>query len=117
MCLDQVFVCKVDARWEDRARDHLLSVTKEMVVVGIAIIGEGKHQRRSPAAPGASAALCIIGRRRRNVAKMDSGEVADVDSKLHRRRTEENRQLAFPELFLALDSKIHWHLAGVLGRG
>jgi hypothetical protein len=74
---------KFDARWRDRVGDHLLAVVEEMVVVGIAIGREGKHQRGSSATPGAPAALRIIRRRRRDVAEMNGDEVADVDAELH----------------------------------
>jgi hypothetical protein len=117
MRLDEILVGKVDARWGDRAGDHLLSVAEEMVVVSIAIGREGEHQRGSPAASGAPAALRVIRGRWRDVAKMNSDEVTDVDTQLHGRRAEEDRQFACFEFILALDPKVCRHLAGMFGRG
>ena len=86
-----------------------------MVVVGVAIGRKREHQRRSSATPGAPAALGVVGRRWRDIAKVDGGEIADVDPELHRRRAEEHRQLALLEFLLALDAKLRRNLPGVVG--
>ena len=67
------------------------------MIVSIAIAAERNHQGGSPAAPGAPAALGVVGRRRRDVAQVNGGEVADIDAKLHGRRAEQGRELADSE--------------------
>ena len=117
MRLDKLLVGKIGLRRRHRTRDHLPAVAKVVVIVGVAISGEGKHQGRSAAATGATTALRIIRGGRWEVPQMDDGEIANIDAEFHGRRAKEDRKLALFELLLALDPQVCGDLAGVLGRG
>ena len=76
------------------AVDHRLRVAEEVLVVRALRRAVGENERRLAAAAGATAALRVVGRRRRDVAQVDGVQRRDVDAELHRRRAEEHRQEA-----------------------
>ena len=61
----------------------------------------GDDERRLPRTPGATGTLGVVRRRRRHVAHPDSVQVGDVDTQLHGRRAEQQRQVTGTELLLA----------------
>lgn len=114
--LDELLIREVEARRRHRTGDHRRRLPEVMPVVGVAVAGEGKHQRRPPAAARAAAPLGAIGGVGRDVAQVHDRELADVDPELHRRGAAQDRELAPPELRLAPHAVLGRHLAGVLAR-
>ncbi len=100
---DQIFVGQVHARWCDGAGDHALRAIEEVLVVRAAGCAVGKDERGLSAPAGAPAALRVVGRRRRNVAQVDDVQLGDVDAQLHRRRAEQDRQVAGAESLFAVE--------------
>ena len=100
VALDETAVGKVEQGRAHLAMDHCLGVTEEILVVGALrrAVGQGKGGLTAP--PGPATALGIVCRGRRDVPEVDGVERRDVDTKFHRRRTEEDRQepAAFAEV-------------------
>ena len=113
---DQVPVPQVDARRRHRSGHHASRLAVEVLVVGAAPGAVGEDESGLSAAPGASAALRVVGRSGRNVAQVDEVELGDVDAELHGRGAEQERQLAFPKARLAVLAVLGGHLSGVLAR-
>ena len=116
MGLDQLLVGEIEARRRHGTRDHRGRLREIVPVVGVAVAGEGEHQRRPAAAPGTAAALRVVGRVGRNVPQMHDRELADVDAQLHGRGAAQDREVALAERRLAQHPVLGRHLPGVLGR-
>ena len=112
----QVPIAQVDPGRGDRARDHLAGSSEVVLVVRAAARAVRVHQRRLAATAGPSAALRIVGRGRRHVAHVDHVQLRNVDAQLHRRRTEQQRQLRAAEPVLALFTIVARDLRRVLPR-
>ena len=56
-----------------------------------------KHKRGLATTAGAAAALSVIGRRGRNIAKIDGVQFANIDAQFHRWAAIENRKFRFRE--------------------
>ena len=113
---DQVPVPQIDARRRHCSGHHAGRLAVEVLVVGAAPGAVGEDESGLPPAPGASAALRVVGRSGRNVAQVDEVELGDVDAELHGRGAEQERQLAFPKARLAVLAVLGGHLSGVLAR-
>ena len=114
MRTDEVAVAKVDPGRRHAAGNHPDRLTVEVLIVRAASGAVGEYHGRLPASAGASAALRVVGRRRRNVAQIDQVQLLDVDAQFHRRRAEHERKLAVTEAVLPLLPVLRRHLRGVL---
>src|SRR5581483_10518645 len=93
--------------------NHALALAEEVLIVDVPLRGKRQNQRRSAASSRASAALRVVSRCGRHVAEMDAVEVSDVDTKLHRRRTEQGGQLSLAETLLTVDAVVDVDLTRV----
>ena len=85
VALDQIPVAKIDRWRDDDPVDQLLHTLEEVLIVRALGGAVGHDQGRLAAAPGASAALGVIRRRRRGIPEIDDVHRGDVDTKLHGR--------------------------------
>ena len=99
---DEFFVLEVDAGRVYCAGDHFFALLEEVLIVGVALGGEGQDQRRVAVAAGPAAALGVVGGGGRDIAQVDGVEVGDVYAELHRGGAEEGGQHAVAEAALAL---------------
>src|SRR4051812_40484860 len=89
---------------------------EEILVVRAAERAVGKYQGRLTATTSTTAALRVVGRRRRDVAQIDRVQILNVDAQLHSRRTEKDRQFGHAKVVFALNAKWTRHLRGVFAR-
>ena len=89
---NQVLVCQVDCGRSHAAGHHPGGVGEKILIVRRPGRAVGDHERGLAAASGTSAALRVVGGRGRHVAHVHRVEHRDVNAKLHRRGTEEDRQ-------------------------
>src|SRR5579883_1838040 len=85
-------VVQQKARDRNRASNNLLRVLIEILVVWAtrrADAAENRNQGGLALAPGASGALGVVGGRRRHIAHIDGGKLADVDAQFHRGRADQ----------------------------
>src|SRR5437667_5998893 len=112
----QILVRKVEPWWCYGSRNHILRTFKEILVMWTTRRTIGEDQRWLSAAACATAALGIISRCRGNIAHIDDIEFRYIDTKFHRRRTIQDRQLAMPEVFFAFHAQVIRHLGSMLAR-
>ena len=81
----QILVRQIETWWTHCSGYHEFRVAEEILIVRRASGAVGKYQGGLPAASRSPATLRVVGRRRRNVAKVDCIELSDVHAQLHRR--------------------------------
>jgi hypothetical protein len=86
---------------------------KKILIMRAADCAVSEDERGLAAAPGASAALRVVGWRRWHVAHINDIELRDVHAKFHRRRTVKEGQFSSAELLFALFAQFVLHLCGV----
>src|SRR5688572_12928991 len=116
MRAQQIFVPQIDTRSCDPARDHQLWSAEEVLIVGTSSGAVCEDERGLAASTCPATALGVIGRSRRNVPEVHDVQSRDVDAELHRRGTEEDRQFAGSEPFLALLALFVRDLSRMLSR-
>ena len=107
VALDQIPVSKIDRWRDDNPVDQILHAVEEVLIVRALGGAVGQDQGRLATATGASAALRIVGCRRRRIPKIDDIHGRNVDAKLHGRRAKQRRQetrafAMFPQFILSL---------------
>jgi len=114
--LDEVLIGQVKARRRDLAGDHQFGPLEKVLVVRAAGGAVGKDDGGLTAAAGASAALGVIGWRRRHIAHIDHIELVDVHAQFHGRRAIEDRQPGGLETLLAFLPQFIGDLCGMFPR-
>ena len=110
----QIAIAQINPGRRDHATHHLLGPVVVILIVRTAARTVGVHQRRLPAASGPPATLCVIGRGRRHIAQIHHIQLRDIDAQLHRRRTEQQGQIAGAKPIFAVLTVFRGDLSGML---
>lgn len=114
MGTNEVAIPQINAGRDDRASNHPIGVFEVILIVRAATGAVGINQRGLSTTTGAATALRVVGRGRRDVAKIDDVKLGDVHAEFHRWGTEQQRQFRSTKAIFAFLAVFGRHLSGVL---